>query len=112
MGDFGGLIDISSEDEHVAIWHAPRDRTDGLKFPTVSICPDDVGALRGCVDPQMRWQAFQITGNPVTVGRKYRHDLYLPRILSQLLIDCLQAAFRRQAGNAFQSHGDYTVGSR
>ena len=59
----------------------------------------------------MRWQAFQITGYPVTVGRKYRHDLYPPGILPQLLIDCLQPAFRRQAGNAVQFHGDYTVRS-
>ena len=106
MGDFAGLIDISSEDEDVAISHAPRDRTDSLKFATFSVCPDDIGALRGCVDPQMRWQAFQITGYPVTVGRKYRHDLYPPGILPQLLIDCLQPAFRRQAGNGITHAGE------
>ena len=68
--------------------------------------------MRRSVDPQMRRQVFQIAGNPVAVGGKYRRDLYPSRILSQLLVDCLEPAFRRQAGNAVQFHGDHTVRSR
>src|SRR6202023_4147755 len=107
--DFAGLIDLSAKDEHVTVSHAPTDRADDLGFAAVAIHPDDVRALRRGVDPKMRRQAFQIAGNPVAVGGKYRRDLYPSRILSQLLVYCLEPAFRRQAGDAVQFHGDPPV---
>ena len=64
------------------------------------------------VDPQIGRLAFDIAGNAVTVGRKYRRELHPPGILSQLLIDCLEPPLRRQVGNSLDFKCYDTVGSR
>src|SRR3984957_15558495 len=74
MGDLAGLADISSQHQHVAVWHAPRDRPNSLGFPLASIRPDDVGALCRSVDLQMRWQAFEITDDQAAIGGEYRRE--------------------------------------
>jgi hypothetical protein len=111
MRDFPGFIDIPPNHQHVAVVHAPGDRTDDLVFPAVSIHPDDVGALRRGVDPQIGRQAVDIAGNSVTVGGKYRRELYTPRILPQPLLHRLEPPFGRQTGNHVQFRGDHPVGS-
>src|SRR6266404_597290 len=111
MGDLPCLIDISPEHQHVAISHAPRDGADNLMLPAVSIRLDDAGGLRWTVDTQIRWQAFDITGDPVTVGGKYRHELYPAGVLPQAFVHCLEPPFRRQAGKPRQFQGYHPVGS-
>jgi len=56
MGDLLGFIDISSDHQHVTVSHTPGNSTDDLVFAATSILPDDVGALRRGVDPQIGWR--------------------------------------------------------
>ena len=81
-------------------------------FRAISIDLDDVGGLRCGIDPQTGRQAFDIAGDAVTIGGKYRRELYSSGILSQLLVDCLEPPFRRQARNPLDFQCYHTVGSR
>src|SRR5258708_34338474 len=90
MRDLPGFIDISPQDQHVPVSHAPGDRTDDLVFPAVSTRPDDVGALGCGVDPQIGRQALEITGNPLTIGGKYRGELCTSRILPRAPVHSLE----------------------
>src|SRR6202035_2058918 len=83
MGDLAGFVDISPDDQHIAVRHAPRDRTDKLVDAAAAIRSDDIGALNGSIDPQLRRKAFQIAGEPAAVGGKYRRKLHPAGILSQ-----------------------------
>jgi hypothetical protein len=109
--DLSDFVDISSNQQQVAVRQTPRDQPDRLFLPTAFIDPVDHGALYRIIGPETGRQAFQVTRDPAAVCAKQSCELNAARILLQMLIDRVQSPLGRQVGEHGHLRGDHTVGS-
>src|ERR1700753_905295 len=65
--DLPDFIDVSSDYQHVAIRQFSCDQADCLFLPATPVRPLDYSGLRRIIGLKVRWQALQVTSDPVAV---------------------------------------------
>src|SRR5262245_12399872 len=111
MGNFPGLVDLSSYDQRVAVWHSPCDRADHPSLTPRRFRSNDRDALDEIIHLKFGRKLFEVARYPAAVHAKQSAILNAARILTEMLIDCIQLACARQACDKVQLTGDHPVGS-
>ncbi len=70
MGNLPGLVDLSSDDQRVAIGHAPRDRANHARVSTGRNRPDDRDTLDRAIHRKPGRNLFEITRYPAAIRAK------------------------------------------
>jgi hypothetical protein len=109
--DLPDFVDVSSNQQPIAVRQTSRDQADRLFLPTALVDPVDHGTLYRIIGLEIGWQAFQVTRDPAAVWTKQSCELNAARILLKMLIDGVEPPLGRQFRKDADLRGDHTVGS-
>ena len=112
MGNLPGFVDLSSDDQRVAVRQAPGNRADQVGLPPGRSHSLDRDALGGIIHLKPGREPFQVARCAAAVCVEQTGILNASRILLQMLVDRVQPAFVGQAGDEVQLIGNHSVGSR
>jgi len=111
MGDFLGLVDLTSDDQCVAIRHVPGDCADHMRLPSGRERPVDRNAPDGIIHLEIGRKPFQVARYLAAVCAEQTGILNAAGVRLQMVIDRIQPAFARQTGNEVQLTANHFVGS-
>src|SRR5436305_10921985 len=102
MRDFPSFVDLTSDDQRVAIWHVPGNRADHMRLPSSRKRPLDRNALDGIIHLEIGRKPFQVAPYLAAVCAEQAGILNTAGVLLQMVIDRVQPAFGGQTGNEVQ----------
>src|SRR2546430_14327953 len=112
MGNLPGFVDLSSDDQRVAIRHVPGDRADHVGLPPSRKYSLDRDALDRIIRLKLGREPFQIARYLATVRAEHAGILNASGILLQMLIDRIKPTFVGPTGDEVKLTGEHSVGTR